>query len=271
MPPPMMTILAEAGRSVMAVSSEGGEGGVEPRPVLGSVGGIVEVDRRMSLGDHAPQRLAQQRRRRHRRRPPQQARVRRAARNTPRAAPRLAAASIPALDASPPRSKSGVLNPAYSQSTSQSRAPSSRMFAGSRSLCPKTSSTGPVAASSARGGGDELPRHLPERVDIVAKHLEHPEQRRRPAEMPRDLPMAAAHQRRPAARGSPGRAPRPPTADAPRRNRAPAPPAASSAPPARRPRHGRRDWPRARCPARSYARECRRRSAPGIAARRPAP
>ena len=74
--------------------------------------------------------------------------VDRRGRNRPPAAPRACVGGISLFEARPPRSKSGELKPAYSQSTSQSRLPSSMMFAASRSLWPKTRSIGPTARSS---------------------------------------------------------------------------------------------------------------------------
>ncbi|GIT57247.1 MAG: hypothetical protein Ct9H300mP18_06760 [Candidatus Neomarinimicrobiota bacterium] len=48
----------------------------------------------------------------------------------------------------PPRSKRGELYPAYSQSITQRRDPSSKKFAGNKSLCPKTISYGAEFFSS---------------------------------------------------------------------------------------------------------------------------
>ena len=110
-------------------------------------------------------------------------------------------AVMPAFDAAPARSNIAVLKPAYSKSISQSFLPSSRKFAGSRSLWPKTIGSGccsrlqrvvqrqklrqPVSHAAAAGL---------ERARIVAVDVEHPEHE-----------AGARHMLRHLARGTRGR------------------------------------------------------------------
>src|SRR5690349_8879451 len=62
MPPPMMTARALEGRSgILSELLEIAEGALEAREIFGSIGAVVEIQRGMDLGDHAPHRLAQQR------------------------------------------------------------------------------------------------------------------------------------------------------------------------------------------------------------------
>ena len=107
------------------------------------------------------------------------------ARNRARAAASACSADSSLLEARPPRSNSGELNPAYSQSTSQSRLPSSMKLAASRSLWPKTTSIGPTAASSRAARARRSVEHgkvaaaaFAQRMRVVAHDVEHPEHRR---------------------------------------------------------------------------------------------
>ena len=151
MPPPMMTILAEDG-SVAHARSIACQVGVRRLEARADFRPCRRHSRnRRSSGSRTPCSTSSRAaaRRVHRGGAAAQLVVDAACRNRPRAAASRLLGDSSLLEARPPRSNSGELKPAYSQSTSHSRLPSSMKLAGSRSLWPNTISIGPTAPSSA--------------------------------------------------------------------------------------------------------------------------
>ncbi len=257
----------------MARSPEGGERGLEAGAVVGGVGGVVEGDRRVQLGDHAPQRLAQQRGRGHRGGAAQQVRVGRGLEVGFEQGGALvgvhAGVGGEAAEVEQGRVEAGVFP------VDQPEPVAVVEDVGRQQVVVAEHDLDRADGRFERVGSGQQRRQvgavraaaLVERVAVVANHLEHPEHRRRAAEVLRDLAVAGAHERGEAGAVA-GRAHRVGghrrRLDEVEHQRAGLPVAHRRA---RGRRRGRRGWRRARRRARCCARARRRRCARGSGGR----
>ena len=124
--------------------------------IVGGIGAVIKIDVRGDRLDHRPDRFAQQRNRLEDSQLVEIPRIKVAtigleqARSWSSARPKLADAFA--------RSKSGCPAPAYSQSTSQSRAPSSIRLAASKSLWHNAGRNGAIRRDNCRASSSKPPR-----------------------------------------------------------------------------------------------------------------